>query len=130
MSRAREVNKTALSVRVTLAEVQVRPRLLKLLRFPLALVYSGSFDWVVFDDRWDPWTFAVTDRRILLRHGSFRRRYLDVRLSDIVDIRHDAPRWRLIFVAADAALQLKCRDESVRKVLNAIDYARNELKPA
>jgi len=109
-------------------------KIVKLLIQPFGWLFPNElavmFEWWLLDDRWDPWAFAVTDSRILVRHSLFRRRYLDMRLAEIVDIHHDASRRRLVFVANDAAAQLTCRDESGSNILNAVDYVRTEVRTA
>ena len=72
----------------------------------------------------DPWACAVTSRRVLLRHGAFGRRYSDMPLAEIADVRYDGPSRRLIFVAADYALQVRCRQEFADRILDALNEAR------
>ncbi len=72
----------------------------------------------------DLWACAVTNRRVLVRHGVFGRRYLDMPLAEIADVRYEGPRRRLVFVAVDYALQVKCRQEFADRILDALDKAR------
>jgi len=72
----------------------------------------------------DPWACAVTDRRVLVRHGVFARRYSDMPLAEIADVQYEAARRRLVFVAADYALQVRCRQEFADRILDALDAAR------
>lgn len=72
----------------------------------------------------DLWACAVTDRRILVRHGVLGRRYADMPLSHIADVRYDGPGRRLVFVAADYALQVRCREEFADRIIKALNEAR------
>ncbi len=72
----------------------------------------------------DPWACAVTDRRVLVRHGVFGRRYSDMPLAEIEDVRYERPRRRLVLIAADYALQVRCRQEFANRIFKALDSAR------
>jgi hypothetical protein len=73
--------------------------------------------------RFDPWTVAVTDRRVLVRKRLFSKHYADIHLSDIRQIDHDWQSGKLTLVGPEHAVEIRCNEREAAIILKALKGA-------
>lgn len=97
--------------------------------FGLAFVWQPArillifFDLIPVFSHLDPWTVAVTDRRVLVRRWIFSRHYTDIHLSDIRQIDHDWQSGKLLLVGAKHAVEIRCNEREAAIILKALKGA-------